>query len=450
MIQPEESDVSRLTDSEFCVLIESEHNVQVTEGEGVEGSPAILSTEVHKTIVDENCQNEHQLIVCFTPTLEALSVECGLIFVNSEEFPWVRTSSARRENYQKPDGFSTPPHLYTDTGEDTRSALDSWKNRYPAPYRYGRGIWEIRDYYVIWEFKVQFLPVDRGKAYNYLLHLCRGDKVNIYQCILCDRDKFYIIKATNGVIISVVLWKWTQAGSRKAVLDTLSFRNNWLKLLIECSSALRARNVTVARDLGSGGFGRVFCARSTNGTEMALKIVLTVSLDSAQKQHLVISEFEKLTLLTKEKVPHVISVVHDSLTLCEVHGNVIGVAYFLRDVGTPVTRENCQDRVFCQRLFYSLMSIHLKNHHHGDARVQNAIICEDKILWIDFLSTLVNFSSPNLKRKDIQTLIKSIFSNAEEVERQIALDVQLALYGTNDDVAEQTAVINRIINIHFA
>ena len=56
MIQPEESGISRLTDSEFCVLIESGHNIQVTKGEGVEGSPAILSTEVHKTIVDEHSE----------------------------------------------------------------------------------------------------------------------------------------------------------------------------------------------------------------------------------------------------------------------------------------------------------------------------------------------------------------------------------------------------------
>ena len=57
----------------------------------------------------QTCQLKYTtLLLTSIGTLEALSLECGLIFVNTEE--WVPTSSWHRESYQKPDGLSTPTH----------------------------------------------------------------------------------------------------------------------------------------------------------------------------------------------------------------------------------------------------------------------------------------------------------------------------------------------------
>ena len=224
MIQSEESGMSLLTDSEIRVLIEIEHNIVLVYATDVPGSPGILSDREHATIIKEACINEYQLIVCFTPTLESLSQECSMIFVNTEDNPWIHTLFETSVDFQKPGGLSTPRNLYIDCGADPRSSLTSLKERYPTTYRYGRGIWKIRDFYVIWDFKVKISPADRGRAYRYLLHLCREDRFNLYQCILCDQNDFIIIKARHGTITSVVSWRWTQSGSRQALLDTLSHR----------------------------------------------------------------------------------------------------------------------------------------------------------------------------------------------------------------------------------
>lgn len=152
LIQSEESIVSRFTDLEYCVYIEEEQALTIVNKSDVPLSPPVLSLEANQMIVNENCQNEHQLIVCFTPILEELSNECGLIFVNSEEFSWIRTLKEHPMNYLKPDGFSTIHNLYQDAGEDSRVNLENWKIRYPTTYRYGRGLWEIRNFYILWEY----------------------------------------------------------------------------------------------------------------------------------------------------------------------------------------------------------------------------------------------------------------------------------------------------------
>jgi hypothetical protein len=236
MIQPPESVISRFSDSEYTKYIEGEQGVKLIRMEDVPGSPPVLSTIQMTGILNENCQNEHQLIVCFTPTLENLSVECGLIFVNSEELTWVQTQCAHPENYQKPDGFSTPPHAFLEEAADTRVNLQAWKDRYPTTYRYGRGIWKIRDFYVLWEFKVHISPGDRGKGYSYLLHMCRSDPLNTYYVVLCDRDRFYIMKAKGGIVLDTEEWTWVQPGSRRALLNVLSFRNNWLNCILLASN----------------------------------------------------------------------------------------------------------------------------------------------------------------------------------------------------------------------
>lgn len=77
LLQSEESIVSRFTDLEYCVYIEEEQALTIVNKPDVPLSPPVLSLEAKQMIVNENCQNEHQLIVCFTPTLEELSNECG-------------------------------------------------------------------------------------------------------------------------------------------------------------------------------------------------------------------------------------------------------------------------------------------------------------------------------------------------------------------------------------
>lgn len=439
--------MSKITDSEFCTYIEEEQEVKVDIKTDVPSSPPVLLANEKQAIVDEQCQNEHQLIVCFTPILESLSNECGLLFVNSEELPWIRTLYDHSVKYQKPDGFSTPANLYHDTGTDSRD-LEDWKSRYPTTYRYGRGIWEIRDSYVLWEFKVRISPADRGKAYSYLCHMCRNDQFNQYQCILCDQDSFYIIKAKGGIVLSIERWEWTQAGSRRALLDSLSYRNKWLKLSTLCTEYL---NVTMLNFLGSGGYGRVFRVRDTGAAnkvecESALKIALTLGIDGAMKEQLIVSEYEKLCRLKNLNVPHVVHVVKDSLRPCMIDGKLIGVGYLLSTVGRQITKQECLNRNFCERFFNSLLIIHQRNFHHGDARFNNAIVSENEIYWIDFVSISLYFPSPEQKRRDFNVLIASIFDHRPSTGYSHLLD----RYGNSNNSKEEKQILSEILDILFS
>lgn len=445
LIQSEESIVSRFTDLEYCVYIEEEQALTIVNKSDVPLSPPVLSLEANQMIVNENCQNEHQLIVCFTPILEELSNECGLIFVNSEEFSWIRTLKEHPMNYLKPDGFSTIHNLYQDAGEDSRVNLENWKIRYPTTYRYGRGLWEIRNFYILWEFKMRIAQSDRGKAYSYLLHMCRKDSTSTFRCILCDRDDFYIMIAKGGIIVSVEKWGWTQPGSRRALLDILSFQNNWCKLFRSCIQKL---NVKVLSFLGSGGYGRVFRVLTADGKEIGMKIVLTLGNEGAVKEQLILSEYDKLCQLKEQKVPHVVDIIDDSLTNCVFDGTLVGVGYLLSTIGCQVTKQQCQNKDFCKQLFQSLLAIHQHNYHHGDARFNNAIISENQIYWIDFVSLNLRFTSLEQKRKDFKVLIGSIIDDPVSISSSnLFLD---SYYGISNDINDQRQVLDQLVDSLFS
>ena len=100
-----------------------------------------------------------------TPHLERLAEECRLAFVNTEEWPWVKPVFDRMGYSLKPDGIFAPSPLFVVRQPHGTDALRSLRGQHPAHYYFGVGIWELRDCYVVWEFKLGAEPADRGKAY---------------------------------------------------------------------------------------------------------------------------------------------------------------------------------------------------------------------------------------------------------------------------------------------
>ncbi len=88
------------------------------------------------------------------------------------------------ENYQKTEGLTCPPELFIPGCEHRSDELGQPRRSNATEHLFGKGFWDIRDMYTVWEFKLKIAPADRGKAYSYALHLSRGDQFNTYFVIL--------------------------------------------------------------------------------------------------------------------------------------------------------------------------------------------------------------------------------------------------------------------------
>jgi hypothetical protein len=164
MFRPE-TGISNYTDSEVKEYVETFFDLKVQIMEDIPGSPSVLSEMEQQQINLEKLDNGQEVIICFTPVIENLSNQHDLIFVNSEEHAWIHNMTGEIDQFQKPDGFSTPASLYNDAGQDSRVKLAPWKERHPTTYRYGGGIWEIRDFYVLWEFTTTNSPAEHIGIY---------------------------------------------------------------------------------------------------------------------------------------------------------------------------------------------------------------------------------------------------------------------------------------------
>jgi hypothetical protein len=86
--------INVVTDSEYAVYWEQEVGLSICQSLDIPHSPSVLAHKEHLRIVNQNCNNEHKLVVCLTSKMEELSRDCGLVFVNSEENKWVHSIRA--------------------------------------------------------------------------------------------------------------------------------------------------------------------------------------------------------------------------------------------------------------------------------------------------------------------------------------------------------------------
>jgi hypothetical protein len=449
MIRPE-TGISNYTDSEVKEYVETLFDLKVQIMEDVPSSPSVLSKMEQQQINFEELDNKQEVVVCFTPVIERLSNQHDLIFVNSEEHSWIHDMTGEIDEFHRPDGFSAPASLYNDASQDSRVELATWKERHPTTYRYGGGIWEIRDFYLLWEFRATISPADRGTAYRYLLQMCRGNKFSVFYCILCDKTDFYIIKAQAGLVVSSNKWEWVQPGSQQALSAALAHRNHWFKLYL---SSIQLANVTVLGFLGSGGYGRVFHVRQDDGVDFALKIALTVKPDPCGIQEmLIVTEYENLCFLAALGVDHVVGVKNNSLHQSVSNGIPIGFGYLMTTVGRPITLQECKNRAFCERLLFSLQVIHQSGFRQGDAKYTNVILFSDKIFWIDFMNVTVGVGSTSQqKRNDIVTLIESILPDVYPSQYSDLLTQygEVTAKEDNNLKQHQQAILGRILDRLF-
>ncbi len=417
--------VSNMTDVEWREQIELSQSVTPKEIPIVLGGNRVLSVADHESILAENPENEHVLIAYLTPHLDRLCQKVKMRFFNTEESKWIRTLLVHSENYQKPDALSCVEGL-CDLQQPTRKELEDLREEIagnnPSTFLFGRGIWALRDSYVIWEFKKKLEPDHRGTCYSYICHLCRNDLNSIYTVILGDSTDFYIIQGQGGIISSVRQSSWTAEGSADAILQTLEQKNSWMRLLQGiCSQKKLSLDFSgdISAFLGSGGYGRCFRVRTSTSVatppkSYALKIILLQGKPPFTES-LVAYEFDLLTSL-KDPHPNVVVVDKSSFTVFEEEGIPIGVGYLMETVGTPLTVEKCRQKKKMHQILESLQRLHVDlGWAHGDARWQNCMEIVNPqtklktIVWVDFIYIPVSDDQHTRKKKDIETLLSSLY-----------------------------------------
>ena len=433
IIHGEQSQFSRMTDSEYTKYIELNLKNDIEEIPIVAEQLSLL-TEAQQNQFDL-IQNEHKLIAELTPTLFDFCIESKRNFVNSEEEKWIQTLLQHPDNYLKPDCFSGLDLLYIH-GNHHSPYLNDIRANYPGKYLFGKGIWELRDYYILWEFKIRISPADRGIAYNYATHISRGDKFNKYFVILADAKDFYIIEAIEKVI-SVKHSNWISPGSKNTIQKVINYRNHSLHLLEQLCHELQ---IQVINYLGTGGYGRCFTVKTDDERIMALKVVQVINREK-NIELLVKNEFFKLSELIN--VDNVIQVVPNSLTTIYQDNDIIGIGYLMAQVGITLNREDCKSINLLTKLLYSLRNLHIKNIYHGDARYNNAILINNEIVWIDFVA---GFKSSDFQHQqyfiDIRLLICSIFGEniITEVLKQLLIQYS-KLFDNINNIIENLSTI---------
>jgi hypothetical protein len=413
--------------SDFSKIIENSVNI-VVACDTVGGNP-VLSEEEKLNLIPEGLVDEHVLIATLTPVLSALCAKVGASFVNSEEEPWIQTTSKDPATFLKPDAFSSSIHLHLPADEHRVDSLGRLRRdllggrAFDTVYKFGKPIWELRDFYVVWTFKVHISPADRGVAYNDLVNLSRGDAYNAYYLLLCDCDHFYIFTAKYGVVGSIAnQYRWTSLGAREALERVLTWKNAWARLV---QNLCAKQNLVVSDYLGAGAMGRCFAVeRGAERDRCVLKAVLVCHRGSQEAMHiaeaLTVGEFSKLNTMAAESAAEstplpVVRVEPSSLSRVYHDGLLQGLGYLMLDVGQPMVplSNGKLSGDSLQRLCSSLSVLHRCGQYHGDARIRNAVFVRDRhVVWIDVAwsgGEPVDTNGNRKKREDMATLIDSIF-----------------------------------------
>lgn len=161
-------------------------------------------------------------------------------------------------------------------------------------------------------------------------------------------------------------------------------------------------------------------------TKLALKVVLTLHDTNGFAERLVCAEFDKLCQL--RSLPNIINVDASSLRkCCEEDGTVLGVGYLMETVGVPLTADQAKQPNIVQKLLKSLEALHTAGHYHGDSRLNNAVLVDGEIVWVDLVNaSSAGFDDDMHKRHDLSTLVGSIFG-VNKLEESFLKDL-LTLY----------------------
>ena len=362
--------------------------------------PAVLDDDSIQRL--SQLTNEHQVVAFLTPVFEEILQRVPSVdVVNSEEYPWLVTTSDDSRFNQKPDNIFCHSAIYNRRSPFPTEDDELIRLRRPGDNYGVLADWALRDSIdVIGEAKMKIDHAAFGEVINYARHVCyRNDAPKRTKILLYDKYEFWMVRATLGEISSVNICQWASLGS---VQNLVSFfqegRSPWVRLLV---AACDHWNLEVQNDafMGKGTFGRVFRAtyQGEGGRRIIKALKLVLPGDNGAGGLDLFREKESLVKAAKV-LPNTVARVdgfHD-------FGNM-GAALLLADIGSKVPPAQWR------QLFETLGALHQQNILHGDPRLANAIYVQREVRWIDFRNSVVaiDAASVSSKRRDIAILVKS-------------------------------------------
>ncbi len=249
-----------------------------------------------------------------TPFFNKVLAKFDLVFVNSENYPWLPQSQSSvilgTRTYIKPDGFATHRGMFRQEGGHRSDG-----------FRFGIPKKELLDCLILFESTLDISDRAFGPVVRYLQYFCPDASA---RAILFDTISFWMIKSYKGVITRVEKAKWANRGSKslfqKFINDSMS---PWISRLADACHQLDVDVVEGEAFLGRGARGRVFKVK--RGEEIfALKIAdedAAAFLDEGARA-LTKAELTGLTIKP----------------MGECIGLTDGAAVLLTPVGKPLTR----------------------------------------------------------------------------------------------------------------
>jgi hypothetical protein len=191
--------------------------------------------------------------------------------------------------------------------------------------------------------------------------------------------------------------------------------------LDSCLLMFTAKIVSGQGFLGMGGSASVYLVKANgHDSHLALKVFPWSGIGSGQREVTNLQDQSLLTLRNEGSVPTVIS------SLADVTGwDHSCFAFLMSPVGTPVaslTKPNVK------MIFRALAALHRAGWSHGDARLPNFVMCESKVVVIDFA-----FASKH------DNLSVDAYHITQDIFRLVAS--VMSLHGSNDIRSDPRALV---------
>jgi hypothetical protein len=366
----------------------------------------------------KSISDEHQLVNALTKHLEKIFT--GMAVVNSETFPWLYTGPSSA--LQKPDLFVCPVSFYT-----KRIPGYSCSKVYHEHFRYGTIVDErLYDGVVLIDCKLTCTKEAFGELCIHLEHL--GLKQNSpTKGMLISKKNFWLYEQQNGVPIRFISDEWTKAGSFQAIQSFFEFPlNRFRKIEYLCDElkvvALDPHSLSEGESgfLGQGGFGRVIkvLPKAVEGSSLsgplALKFVQRTHKNAVQlqKEHSILQEHA-----SRCKCGGIASVFSAFALNEEFCG------FLLKEVGSPCSLELIfnGEKPILKKVLMSLYALHTHTSpiFHGDARLANLIVVDDRLVWIDLMQYDDRVVDPQLRFSfDMHTLVQSLLPSIKTYDDQ--------------------------------
>jgi hypothetical protein len=376
----------------------------------------VIGTAVSMRDTKPKRPQENALVNLYTPYLAPVvkAVNPELELVNSEHYKWLRCMSGHRPSDMMPDLFSAHHSLVQFRGAYENAPVCA------VDRLFGKFInWESRaSIHCIWDAKWAINMEGFGEKCKYL-QIAGEDCVDQngvalkLKGVLFDVNEFWMIRSSGNTIVDLVQCKWSMPGSKQHLFEFLRGVDPWIEAATALCNALNVniRNLSNTVDgqsaiLGAGANGRAF--KLTN--DQVIKIVIGRKSDEVER------EFNMLHNLNgrAETLSVVFPVISNSYRSGSV-GIVTYAGYLLSKEGTKITLPLTTATKI--KLADSLYKLHLGDVIHGDPRIENALLLDGEVKWIDFRQSQIVTTKIG-RRRDVQILYHSIgglLSGAVEV-----------------------------------